>query len=64
MQIVLTFLTRLLSVFLGQECGIHSQQKCYPLAFGVPAALMAVALGKLCTFKWFKLGKINKKKNI
>uniref|UniRef100_A0A8K9WY52 Solute carrier family 15 member 1 n=1 Tax=Oncorhynchus mykiss TaxID=8022 RepID=A0A8K9WY52_ONCMY len=28
----------------GQECGIHSQQKCYPLAFGVPAALMVVAL--------------------
>uniref|UniRef100_A0AAR2LJD1 Solute carrier family 15 member 1b n=1 Tax=Pygocentrus nattereri TaxID=42514 RepID=A0AAR2LJD1_PYGNA len=28
----------------AQECGINSQQKCYPLAFGVPAALMAVAL--------------------
>uniref|UniRef100_A0AAQ6IK79 Solute carrier family 15 member 1 n=1 Tax=Anabas testudineus TaxID=64144 RepID=A0AAQ6IK79_ANATE len=28
----------------AQECGIHSQQKCYPLAFGVPAALMVVAL--------------------
>uniref|UniRef100_A0A6Q2X1Z0 Solute carrier family 15 member 1a n=1 Tax=Esox lucius TaxID=8010 RepID=A0A6Q2X1Z0_ESOLU len=28
----------------AQECGIHSQQKCYPLAFGVPAALMVVSL--------------------
>uniref|UniRef100_A0A8B9R7A7 Solute carrier family 15 member 1 n=1 Tax=Astyanax mexicanus TaxID=7994 RepID=A0A8B9R7A7_ASTMX len=28
----------------GQECGIHTQQKCYPLAFGVPAALMVVSL--------------------
>lgn len=27
-----------------QECGIHSKQACYPLAFGVPAVLMAVAL--------------------
>uniref|UniRef100_A0A674BH32 Solute carrier family 15 member 1b n=1 Tax=Salmo trutta TaxID=8032 RepID=A0A674BH32_SALTR len=25
-------------ILRGQECGIHSQQKCYPLAFGVPAA--------------------------
>ncbi|XP_062313746.1 solute carrier family 15 member 1 [Osmerus eperlanus] len=31
-------------VLRGQECGIYSQQKCYPLAFGVPAALMVVAL--------------------
>ncbi|KAM9319985.1 solute carrier family 15 member 1-like [Gastrophryne carolinensis] len=31
-------------VLRGQECGIHSKQKCYPLAFGVPAALMVVAL--------------------
>lgn len=31
----------------GEECGIHTKQRCYPLAFGVPAALMAVALGKL-----------------
>ncbi|NXB62992.1 S15A1 protein, partial [Struthidea cinerea] len=28
----------------AQECGIHTKQRCYPLAFGVPAALMAVAL--------------------
>ncbi|NXO02513.1 S15A1 protein, partial [Rhinopomastus cyanomelas] len=28
----------------AQECGIHSKQRCYPLAFGVPAALMAVSL--------------------
>ncbi|NXT68026.1 S15A1 protein, partial [Chaetops frenatus] len=26
------------------ECGIHTKQQCYPLAFGVPAILMAVAL--------------------
>ncbi|KAM9396044.1 solute carrier family 15 member 1-like isoform 3-T3 [Salvelinus alpinus] len=31
-------------ILRGQECGIHTQQKCYPLAFGVPAALMVVAL--------------------
>ncbi|NXM78724.1 S15A1 protein, partial [Serilophus lunatus] len=28
----------------GLECGIHSKQRCYPLAFGIPAILMAVAL--------------------
>ncbi|CAN9498342.1 unnamed protein product [Ophioblennius macclurei] len=28
----------------AQECGIHTQRECYPLAFGVPAALMVVAL--------------------
>ncbi|NWV89666.1 S15A1 protein, partial [Machaerirhynchus nigripectus] len=26
------------------ECGIHTKQRCYPLAFGVPAVLMAIAL--------------------
>ncbi|NWI95086.1 S15A1 protein, partial [Pitta sordida] len=26
------------------ECGIHAKQRCYPLAFGVPAILMAVSL--------------------
>ncbi|XP_039600522.1 solute carrier family 15 member 1-like isoform X1 [Polypterus senegalus] len=31
-------------ILRGQECGINTQQKCYPLAFGVPAALMLVAL--------------------
>ncbi|KAM3935535.1 solute carrier family 15 member 1 [Leptodactylus fuscus] len=31
-------------ILRGHECGIHTQQKCYPLAFGVPAALMVVAL--------------------
>ncbi|XP_058886378.1 LOW QUALITY PROTEIN: solute carrier family 15 member 1-like [Acipenser ruthenus] len=31
-------------ILRGQECGIHTQQKCYPLAFGVPAALMVVSL--------------------
>lgn len=32
-------------VVTAQECGIYSHQQCYPLAFGVPAALMFVALG-------------------
>ncbi|XP_061760728.1 solute carrier family 15 member 1b [Nerophis ophidion] len=31
-------------ILRAQDCGIYSQQKCYPLAFGVPAALMVVAL--------------------
>ncbi|NXH75929.1 S15A1 protein, partial [Hydrobates tethys] len=31
-------------ILRAQECGIYSKQRCYPLAFGVPAALMAVAL--------------------
>ncbi|KAG7467600.1 solute carrier family 15 member 1-like [Solea senegalensis] len=31
-------------ILRAQECGIYSQQKCYSLAFGVPAALMMVAL--------------------
>ncbi|XP_028248926.1 solute carrier family 15 member 1b [Parambassis ranga] len=31
-------------ILRAQECGIHTKQKCYPLAFGVPAALMVVAL--------------------
>ncbi|XP_056157187.1 solute carrier family 15 member 1-like [Lampris incognitus] len=31
-------------ILRAQECGIHTLQKCYPLAFGVPAALMVVAL--------------------
>uniref|UniRef100_A0A8D0CA06 Solute carrier family 15 member 1 n=1 Tax=Salvator merianae TaxID=96440 RepID=A0A8D0CA06_SALMN len=26
------------------QCGIHTTQQCYPLAFGIPAVLMAVAL--------------------
>lgn len=34
------------SFFPAQECGIHKKEQCYPLAFGVPAALMFVALGK------------------
>ncbi|NWW39065.1 S15A1 protein, partial [Panurus biarmicus] len=28
----------------ASECGIHTKQECYPLAFGIPAILMAVAL--------------------
>ncbi|XP_006879682.1 PREDICTED: solute carrier family 15 member 1 [Elephantulus edwardii] len=36
-----TIITPILRV---QECGIHSKQACYPLAFGVPAALMAFSL--------------------
>ncbi|KAK2880259.1 solute carrier family 15 member 1b [Channa argus] len=31
-------------ILRAKECGIHTQQSCYPLAFGVPAALMVVAL--------------------
>ncbi|KAK9523816.1 hypothetical protein VZT92_017705 [Zoarces viviparus] len=31
-------------ILRAQECGIYTQQKCYSLAFGVPAALMVVAL--------------------
>ncbi|KAF7214806.1 solute carrier family 15 member 1-like [Nothobranchius furzeri] len=31
-------------ILRAQKCGIHSKQQCYPLAFGVPAALMVVAL--------------------
>ncbi|XP_040913036.1 solute carrier family 15 member 1 [Toxotes jaculatrix] len=31
-------------ILRAQDCGIYSQQKCYSLAFGVPAALMVVAL--------------------
>ncbi|XP_074920796.1 solute carrier family 15 member 1 [Chelonoidis abingdonii] len=31
-------------ILRGEECGIHTKQQCYPLAFGVPAALMAVSL--------------------
>uniref|UniRef100_A0A3B3Y7C1 Solute carrier family 15 member 1a n=1 Tax=Poecilia mexicana TaxID=48701 RepID=A0A3B3Y7C1_9TELE len=31
-------------ILRAQDCGIHSKSKCYSLAFGVPAALMAVSL--------------------
>ncbi|XP_037617830.1 solute carrier family 15 member 1b [Sebastes umbrosus] len=31
-------------ILRAQECGIYTDQKCYSLAFGVPAALMVVAL--------------------
>ncbi|CAL8322032.1 unnamed protein product [Merluccius merluccius] len=31
-------------ILRAQECGIYKQTKCYSLAFGVPAALMVVAL--------------------
>ncbi|PKU37095.1 solute carrier family 15 member 1 [Limosa lapponica baueri] len=31
-------------ILRAQECGIRSKQRCYPLAFGVPAALMAISL--------------------
>uniref|UniRef100_H3ARN1 Solute carrier family 15 member 1 n=1 Tax=Latimeria chalumnae TaxID=7897 RepID=H3ARN1_LATCH len=36
--------TVLTPVLRAQECGIHTKEKCYALAFGVPAVLMAVAL--------------------
>lgn len=31
-------------ILRATECGIYTKQQCYPLAFGVPAALMVVAL--------------------
>ncbi|XP_053734088.1 solute carrier family 15 member 1 [Synchiropus splendidus] len=31
-------------ILRAQQCGIHTKQSCYALAFGVPAALMVVAL--------------------
>ncbi|XP_072253772.1 solute carrier family 15 member 1 [Leuresthes tenuis] len=31
-------------ILRAQDCGIYSKQKCYSLAFGVPAALMVIAL--------------------
>ncbi|XP_075896353.1 solute carrier family 15 member 1 [Nelusetta ayraudi] len=31
-------------ILRAQECGFNGKQECYPLAFGVPAALMVVAL--------------------
>ncbi|XP_051562267.1 solute carrier family 15 member 1-like [Myxocyprinus asiaticus] len=36
--------TLITPILRAQECGFHTKQKCYPLAFGVPAALMVVAL--------------------
>jgi len=40
-----SLLSTIITPFLrGLECGIHTQQSCYPLAFGVPAILMVVAL--------------------
>ncbi|NXQ10136.1 S15A1 protein, partial [Peucedramus taeniatus] len=30
-------------IIRASECGIHTKQECYPLAFGVPAILMAVS---------------------
>uniref|UniRef100_A0A8C0LBZ1 Solute carrier family 15 member 1 n=1 Tax=Canis lupus dingo TaxID=286419 RepID=A0A8C0LBZ1_CANLU len=40
-SLISTIVTPMLRV---HECGIYSQKACYPLAFGVPAALMAVSL--------------------
>uniref|UniRef100_A0AAQ4R1T0 Solute carrier family 15 member 1 n=1 Tax=Gasterosteus aculeatus aculeatus TaxID=481459 RepID=A0AAQ4R1T0_GASAC len=31
-------------ILRGQECGIYTKQKCYSLAFGVPAGLMVASL--------------------
>ncbi|XP_073318311.1 solute carrier family 15 member 1-like [Pagrus major] len=31
-------------ILRAQECGVHKKMQCYPLAFGVPALLMVVAL--------------------
>uniref|UniRef100_A0AAQ5Z4S0 Solute carrier family 15 member 1 n=1 Tax=Amphiprion ocellaris TaxID=80972 RepID=A0AAQ5Z4S0_AMPOC len=36
--------TLITPILRAQECGIYTKQQCYPLAFGVPAALMVVSL--------------------
>uniref|UniRef100_A0A3B5BND3 Solute carrier family 15 member 1-like n=1 Tax=Stegastes partitus TaxID=144197 RepID=A0A3B5BND3_9TELE len=36
--------TLITPILRAQECGIYTKQECYPLAFGVPAALMVVSL--------------------
>ncbi|KAL1273166.1 hypothetical protein QQF64_029028 [Cirrhinus molitorella] len=36
--------TLITPILRAQECGIYSKQSCFPLAFGVPAALMVVSL--------------------
>ncbi|XP_074839213.1 solute carrier family 15 member 1 [Carettochelys insculpta] len=36
--------TILTPILRAEQCGIHTKQQCYPLAFGVPAVLMAVSL--------------------
>ncbi|XP_056315610.1 solute carrier family 15 member 1-like [Danio aesculapii] len=36
--------TLITPILRSQECGIYTKQSCFPLAFGVPAALMVVAL--------------------
>ncbi|XP_048056579.1 solute carrier family 15 member 1b [Megalobrama amblycephala] len=36
--------TLITPILRSQECGIYSKRSCFPLAFGVPAALMVVAL--------------------
>ncbi|NXY34401.1 S15A1 protein, partial [Pomatorhinus ruficollis] len=36
--------TLITPILRASQCGIHAKQECYPLAFGVPAILMAVAL--------------------
>uniref|UniRef100_A0A8C2CV62 Solute carrier family 15 member 1b n=1 Tax=Cyprinus carpio TaxID=7962 RepID=A0A8C2CV62_CYPCA len=38
--------TLITPILRAQECGIYSKQSCFPLAFGVPAALMVVALNQ------------------
>uniref|UniRef100_A0A8C2D3Z3 Solute carrier family 15 member 1 n=1 Tax=Cyprinus carpio TaxID=7962 RepID=A0A8C2D3Z3_CYPCA len=38
--------TLITPILRAQECGIYSKQSCFPLAFGVPAALMVVSFGK------------------
>ncbi|KAM9486814.1 solute carrier family 15 member 1 [Clarias gariepinus] len=36
--------TLITPILRGQQCGIYTKSQCYPLAFGVPAALMVVSL--------------------
>ncbi|NXK60820.1 S15A1 protein, partial [Sylvietta virens] len=40
-----SFLSTLITpIIRALQCGIHTKQECYPLAFGVPAILMAVSM--------------------
>uniref|UniRef100_A0A673GP66 Solute carrier family 15 member 1 n=1 Tax=Sinocyclocheilus rhinocerous TaxID=307959 RepID=A0A673GP66_9TELE len=40
--------TLITPILRAQECGIYSKQSCFPLAFGVPAALMVVIKVPAC----------------
>ena len=42
---LIVFVCVCVCVLTAQECGIYTHRQCYPLAFGIPAGLMFVALG-------------------